>query len=119
MKIIGRILIILLAASVVVGATWALTHNNNQNIQFGPGNATFRPDNNFQGEGFAPGQRPDGGRDGGFDRGRRGGFLLFGWIRNIVLIFVIVAVVLLIEFIIDRRRVKRLAKAHAENPVST
>jgi len=120
MKIIGRILIILLAASVVVGATWALTHNNNQNAQFGPGDATFRPDNNFRGGGFAPGQRPEGWRDGGFDGGGRGGgFLPLGWIRNIVLISVIVAVILLTEFFIDRRRIKLLAKAHAENTVST
>ena len=119
MKIIGRILILLLAASIVVGATWALTRNNNQNAQFAPGDAMFRPDTNSKSEGFVPGQRPEGRREGGFDRGRRSGFPLFGWIRNIVLISVIVAVVLLIEFIIDRRRVKRLAKAHAENTVST
>jgi len=119
MKIISRILIILLAASVVIGATWALTHNNNQNAQFGPGDATFRPDNNFRGDGFVPGQRPEGSREGGFDRGRGGGFLPFGWIKNIVLISVIVAVVLLVEFFIDRRRVKHLAKAHVEDTVST
>ena len=39
MKIIGRILIILLAASVVVGAAWALTRNG-ANAQLGPDRGT-------------------------------------------------------------------------------
>ena len=39
MKIIGRILIILLTASVVVGAAWALTRNG-ANAQLGPDRGT-------------------------------------------------------------------------------
>jgi len=119
MKIITRILIILLAASVVVGATWALTRNNNQNAQFAPGDAIFRPDNDSKGREFVPGQRPEGMREGGFDRGRRSGFIPLGWIKNIVLIAIIVVVVVFIEFVMDRRRVKRLAKVHAEDTIST
>lgn len=121
MKVIARILIILLAASVVVGATWTLTHNNNQNAQFGPGNALVRPNNTSNDEAFVPGQRPEGFRGGGFDRnrGRGGGFLPFDWIRNIFLIAVIVAVVVFVEFLADRRRIKRLAKVHTEDTIST
>lgn len=118
MKIIGRILIILLAATLVVGAAWALTRNG-ANAQFAPGELRSRPggDANSQQfvpgqppDGFNPGQRPEGGRDDGFDRGRGGGFLPFGWIKNIVLIAVIVAVVVFVEFVIDRRRLKRITK---------
>jgi len=115
-KIIVRILVILLAASIVVGAAWALTRNGT--------NAQFAPGGDFGGEGFVPGQppqgfgqgqRPEGFRDGGFDRGRRGGFLPFGWIRNIGLITVIVVVVVFVDYLIDRRRIKRITKAPDED----
>ena len=118
MKIIGRILIILLAASVVVGAAWALTRNG-ANVQFAPDEARFRPDGDFGGQGFVPdqspqgfgqGQRPEGFREGSFDRGRRGGFLPLGWIKNIGLIAVIVAVVVFVEHVMDRRRRRRFEK---------
>ena len=123
MKTIVRILIILLAASVVVGATWALTRSG-ANAQFSPGEARFRPNGDFGGEGFVPGQppqgfgqgqRPEGFREGGFDGGRRGGFLPFGWIRNIGLIAVIVAVVVFVEYLMDRRRIKRITKVPDED----
>ena len=123
MKIIGRILIILLAASVVVGAAWALTRNG-ANAQFAPGEARFRPDGDSDGQGFAPGQlpdgfspgqRPEGFREGGFDRGRRGGFLPLGWIKNIGLIAVIVAVIVFVEYVMDRRRRKRFEKITNED----
>lgn len=113
MKIIGRILIILLAAALVVGAAWALTRNG-ANAQFapgGPGETRFRPDGDFNGEGFVPGPRPEGLREGGFDRDRHGsGLIPFGWIKNVVLIAIIVAVVVFVEFVMDRRRMKRFAK---------
>ena len=115
MKIIARILIILLAASVVVGATWALTRNN-ANAQFAPGEGRFRPDGgDFNGQGFGPGQRPEGFREGGFDRGRRGSFLPLGWIKNIGLIAVIVAVVVFVEYLMDRSRIKRITKVPDED----
>ena len=114
MKTIGRILIILLAASVVIGGAWALTLNG-ANAQLAPGEAGFRQNGNFDGQGFAPGQRPEGFREGGFDGGRRGGFLPFGWIRNIGLIAVIVAVVVFVEYLMDRRRIKRITKVPDED----
>lgn len=114
MKVIARIIIILLAAGVVVGAAWTLTRNG-ANAQFAPGEARFLPNGDFGSEGFVPGQRPEGFREGGFDRGRRDGFLPFGWIRNIGLIAVIVAVVVFIEYVMDRRRTQRITKVPDED----
>jgi Flp pilus assembly protein CpaB len=105
MKTIGRIAIILLAAAVVAGAAWALTRNTSSG-QAIPAEAQFRPGDDFGGEGFAPGRGPEGLREGGFERGR-GGFRQFGWIKNIVLIAMIVAVVLLFERFLDRRQANR------------
>lgn len=127
MKIIGRILIILLAASVVVGAAWALTRNG-ANAQLAPGEARTRPGGDFNGErlvpgqapdGFNPNQRPEGLREGGFDRGRQSGFLPIGWIKNFVLIAIIVAVVVFIEFVMDRRRRKRLVNVPHDDAQQT
>ncbi len=103
MKMIGRIAIILLAAAVVVGATWALTRNTGRG-QAIPAETQFRPGDGFGGEEFAPHQRPEGWREGGFERGRDG-FRPFGWIKNIGLIAMIVAVVVLFERFLDRKRV--------------
>lgn len=110
MKTIGRILIILLAAGVVVGGAWALTRNG-ANTQFAPGEAGFRQNGNFDGQGFAPGQHPEGFREGGFGRDRRDGrFLPLGWIRNIGLIAVVVAVTVFAERVMDKMRIKRATK---------
>ncbi len=105
MKTIGRIAIILLAAAVVVGAAWALTRNTSRG-QAIPAETQFRPGDGFGREEFAPGRRPERFREGGFERGR-GGFLLFGWIKNVGLIAMIVAVVLLFERFLNRRRANR------------
>jgi len=102
MKTIGRIAIILLAAAVVVGAAWTLTRNTGSG-QAIPAETQFRPADGFGGEEFAPDQRPEGLREGGFERGR-GGFRQFGWIKNAGLIAMIVAVVLLFERFLDRKR---------------
>jgi hypothetical protein len=117
-KTIGRILIILLAATLVVGAAWILTRNG-ANAQFGPGEGRFRPKGGdfndpgfFPGQptnGFNPDQRPGGFREGGFERGRRG-FFLFGWLRNIGLIAVIVAVILFGESLWKSRRINQAVK---------
>lgn len=108
MKTLGRIAIILLAAAVVVGAAWALTRNTG-NGQAVPAEAQFRPGDDFGGKEFAaPGQRPEGLREGGFERGR-GGFRQFGWIKNVGLIAVIVAVVVLFERVLDRKRINHAA----------
>ena len=110
MKTIGRILIILLAASVVIGGAWALTRNG-ANAQLAPGEAGFRQNGNFDGQGFAPGQRPEGFREGGLGRDPRGGrFLPLGWIRNICLIAVIVAVIVFAERVMDKMGIKRATK---------
>ncbi len=124
MKTIGRILIILLATTVVVGATWALTRNG-VNAQFAPGEGRFRPDGDFGGEelfpeqppqGLDPGQRPEGFREGVFERAHRGDFFLFGWLRNIGIIAVIVAVVVFAESLWNHRRINQAVKTSMNGP---
>ncbi|MFZ5912381.1 MAG: hypothetical protein ACOYYU_20440 [Chloroflexota bacterium] len=107
MKTIARISIILLAAAVVVGAAWALTRNTGSGHAI-PAEAQFRPGDGFDSEEFASGQRPEGLREGGFEKGR-GGFRRFGWIKNVGLIAVIVAVVVLFERVLDRKRINHAA----------
>lgn len=89
MKIIGRILIILAAALVVVGITMAIGNSNGgtQAVSRGQdGQQQFQPGGNT----FVPGQRPEGD----FEGGERGGGFSFGWIKNLVVIAVIVMVFL-------------------------
>lgn len=93
MKTIGRIIIILAAALVVVGATLAITNSVGASQSTGrfPDGEHIRPTG---GDGnFAPGRRPEGGlnreRDGG---GFSFGSLLgrFGMVAVIVLIFLVI-----------------------------
>jgi len=126
MKVIGRILIILLAASIVIGAAWALTHNRSQDVR---GGSQFQPSANFEGgaftppqpgQGFATGSRPEGRRKPSFEGGRRGrGFLPFGWARNLVLIAAIVAGFVFIEYVINKRRSKQFTKPSVNDTSAT
>lgn len=106
MQTMGRILVILLAAAIVVGAAWALTRNT-ESAQTFPAGAQFRPGDDFNSEEFAPLQQPEGLREGGFERGR-GDFRLFGWVKNVGVIAVIVAIVLFIERLLDGKRASRV-----------
>jgi len=118
MKVIGRILIILLAASIVTGAAWAFTNNRSQVVR---GESQFQPGANFEGgaftppqpgQGFASGSRSEGRREPGFEGGRRGrGFLPFGWVRNFGLIAAIVVGFVFIEYLINKRRSKQFTES--------
>ena len=115
MKIIGRTLIILLAALIVIGATVALANSglisNTGNRfpegrgelgegGFSPGDFQRLGEGVFQGEGFRPERGPGGRSEGGFGRGLN----LFSWIKNLAIIGVIVVGVVLIERILPRKR---------------
>jgi hypothetical protein len=102
MKTLGRILVILLAAGAISGATYALAHSGVVPTNLARGRGGFegqRPSglgagNVLPNQGFAgPGQFPDGGRDGGREGDREGGGL-FGLAvvaRNFVLMAIVIA----------------------------
>ncbi len=104
MKIMTRILLILLATAVVVSATWLLTPHI-ASSQFLAPEARFRPSDDLGGESFFPAQRPEGHREGSFEW-ERGGFLLFGWLRDIGVIAIIVAAVVLFERLLEKKRLR-------------
>ncbi len=120
MKTMGRILIILAAAMVIVGATLAITHNSSptQFAASGPAGEEFRPrgdrpGNVDSGEAF---QGPEG-FDGGFrpDRNEIGGapFTSAMLIRNVAIIAGFVVVVTLVEHFLKIRRPRRALKGPA------
>jgi hypothetical protein len=114
MTIIGRILIILAAAMVIVGATLAITYNSSptQFATSAPGGDAFRPGGDRLGgvnvdESFVPDQRPEG-FDGGSlaDRNqiRRGSFISAQLIRHLAVIAGSVVLVTLVEGVLKIRR---------------
>ena len=131
MKTLGRTLIILLAAFIVIGATVALANvgllsnfsrfpgERGEFGEFEPGEfpqGEFqRPDDEDFAEGFRPEHGP-GGREGGEGRG----FNLFSWIKNLAIISVIVVIVVGLERLFARnRRPVMVANAPIERPAST
>lgn len=122
MKTIGRILIILLAASVVVTVAWALTRNG-EDAQFSRGEGRFRPEGDFENEefvpdrpdqlpeGFNPGERPEGFMENarGFKR-QVGRFIPLGMIKDFGVIAVIVVVFVFAEYLIGKKNIKRVGK---------
>jgi hypothetical protein len=105
MKTLGRILIILLATAVVTGAIVAIVNANGSSRPGGfqpPRGTEFRPQGGFQPQGGFPngGGRPERGGDGGF----RGGLgWLLGMVKNVGLIAVIVAVIVLPKSLFKKR----------------
>lgn len=94
MKTIGRIIIILAAALVVVGATLAIANSAGASQSTGrfPDGEHIRP---AGGDGdFAPRQRPDGGTDRDHDGG---GFLIGSLLGRLAMVSVIVLIFLAIE----------------------
>jgi uncharacterized membrane protein len=99
MKIIGRTLIILIAALAVVGIIWMVGQRLGTNNLSGAGGRSRLGDFNPAGQPPSGGQRfaaggfPDGGREGG--EGRGGGFFgVFDVFKNLVVIGVIVLIVM-------------------------
>lgn len=89
MKTIGRIIIILVAALVVVGVTMTVT-NSSSSVQAAPNFQDGQPSQIGDGN-FVPGQRPEGARDGG------GSNSLFESIGHLLIIAAIMFVVVVIE----------------------
>ncbi|NUM46721.1 MAG: hypothetical protein HUU38_18610 [Anaerolineales bacterium] len=131
MKTLGRTLIILLAAFIVIGATVALANagllsnfsrfpgerggfGEFEQGQFPPGEFQ-RPEGDEFAQGFRP-ERGPGGREGGFGRG----FNLFSWIKNIAIISLLVIIVVGLERLFARkRRPVMVANAPVESPAPT
>jgi hypothetical protein len=111
MKLVGRILIILLAVALVVGGTYAFVQfSGGSGLNFERGNGDRPGDGQF----FAPNgqQRPEGGfdqqrpfdqnspRGGEFGEGRGGGFFaFFGLLRNLFVVAVIVGIVVVLSLL--------------------
>lgn len=112
MKTIGRILIILLAALVVVGAVGTLVNNGVIGGQGPGGREGDRPDfgarDDDDGRGREIRHRPEGDfgeREGG--RGEPDGFFLPGLLKNLGIITLIVALVVLSQKLWSRVRRRR------------
>lgn len=112
MKTIGRILIILLAALVVVGAVGTLVNNGVIGGQGPGGREGDRPDFGAReddgGQGREIGHRLEGDfgeREGG--RGEPGGFFLPSLLKNLGVITLIVALVVLSQKLWSRVRRRR------------
>jgi uncharacterized membrane protein len=93
MKTIGRIIIILVAALVVVGVTLAITNSAGASQSTGrfSGGEHIRSNNGN----FVPGRHPEGG----FDREHGGGGSVFG---SLLMRFVMVSIIVLIFLVIER-----------------
>lgn len=129
MKLIGRILIILLAASIVAGITYGITRASGGGSFPGPaGEEGGRLHNSTRSvtigdEGFGPGegrpQRGDFDHDEFHKGGGRPGGGFFTTIKNLGIIGAISAVVIAIGLIVDRvkraRRQRRAVQVAAES----
>jgi hypothetical protein len=104
MKIIGRILIILAAALVVVGITMAIGNSSGaaQAAPPRPDGQQFQPGGD---DNFVPGQRPDGN----FEEREEGRGFSFGWVKDLAVITVIVVLFLAGERLWDILRRQRIS----------
>lgn len=122
MKTISRILVILLAAGVVVTAARAMTHDNAV-PRFERGEPRFRPEGESENEEFDaarpgsfpdelnPGERPENLMDSARSLKRQiGRFVPLGMIKDFGVVAGIVAVIVSAEYVLDRKRKKRVVK---------
>lgn len=117
MKTIGRIGIILLTAGLIGAAIFAVVNANGSAARAGFGElfngASPRTGSSAPGGGEL---RPDGAPFGGFreggrpERGGEGGGWLFGTIRNVGIVAVIVTVIVLPKKLLKRRAVPAVVK---------
>jgi hypothetical protein len=116
MKLIGRILIILLAVALVAGVSYVIVNATNAGQPGAFGREGFRPNGDFNGQGFNLGQRPGGfGERDGFrgGRGERGGIFNVGnLLRTLLPIALIVTVFVLGERLVEKLRMRRLTKVN-------
>ena len=108
MKIVGRMLIILAVFALVMGITYGIVNARSSSSsgvppRFEQANGRFAPPDGAL-PGFENGERPEfpgGGRE---LRGERGGGWLFGALKNIVIIGIIVALIALPKSWIQKRK---------------
>lgn len=94
MKTLGRVLIILVVTCLLAGAMYAAVSAGGASTTTGaPG---------FTSQGFQ-GERPEGFRDGGGERGERGGGSWLGVVKNIAIIGALVAGVVLLRRLLTPR----------------
>jgi hypothetical protein len=116
MKIVGRILVILAVFTLVMGITYVIVNARSSSAsgitaRFEPGNGRFTPPDGAP-PGFQNGERPEfpgGGRE--FRRERGGGGWLFEALRNVAIIGIIVALIVVPKSWIQKR--KRAARVAA------
>ena len=123
MKTIGRILIILLTAGLIAAAIFAAVNASGSSAHAGFGEpfnnngAQTRAGFPASGNGeFRPGGSPLGGfRDGGHpERGGEAGGWLFGTIRNVGIVAVIVTVIVLPKKLLKKRAVPAVVKPETQ-----
>ena len=106
MKILGRILIILAVFALVMGITYVIVNARSSSAPpgFGPGNEGFSRLNGAP-PAFPEEERPEfpgGGREFRGERG--GGEWLFGTLKNIAIIGIIVVLIVLPKSWIQKRK---------------
>ena len=110
MKTLGRIFIILAATALVTGALYLTFNSTSMNLpsEFAERGERFQPSGSSLD--FETGARPEfyGER---FERGEgmEGGFLPFGWIKNIGVMGVIVAIFVLPKGLKKKKRLAQLS----------
>jgi hypothetical protein len=121
MKTLGRVLIILFAAALITGAMLALVNGNGSSSAMPfdrPGGAEFRPQGDApSGEmpegGFPEGMRPGRGGEGG--RGGAGGTRwMFGLVKNVGVIALLVAVIVIPKSLFKKKATPQVAEQQAE-----
>jgi hypothetical protein len=109
MKIIGRILIILAVFALVMGITYGIVNARSSSgsgitPRFEPGNGRFAPPDGTP-PGFQNGERPEFPGRGREFRGERGGSgWLFEALKNIAIIGIIVALIVIPKSWIQKRK---------------
>ncbi len=110
MKTLGRILIILAVFGLVMGVTYGIVNARSTSgpggtPSFGRDNGRLVPPDGAP-QNFASGTRPEfpGRERDGFRGGRDGGGMLFGAIRNIAIIGIIVALIAVPKSWMQKRR---------------
>jgi hypothetical protein len=120
MKTFLRIVIILAASAIISGITWVI-------VEAGDGSLTMENTGEGYGEGrqqggelsegeLSEGELPRRGMGGGrHGKAQEGEFSGIETIRNFVIVTVLVAAVALIEFLLEKRRKRRLLAVSRSN----
>ena len=123
MKSILRIVIILVASAIVSGITWAIVEAGDTSTTLetsgeGDGGRNQQVGELPEGE-LSEGELPRRGMGGGrHGEALEGEFSGIETIRNFVIVTVLIAAVALIEFLLQKRRKRRLLAVSRTNPAN-